>query len=248
MMAPAMALQKRQALLDLGRQRQRTRWDGYGCIGDYHDGAYESDWVSPYSKTAGNVDSRILVLLQDWASHDFLSQPVDDEVAKLGHRPSLQTNKNLRRLLEETCDVELKDVFGTNLLPFVKPGGMSAPIPMRDLVRAAHEFALPQIRVVQPAIVICLGLATFNAIRRGCGETPATTIAQAIDSPFSAEGPTVWCQAHTGPLGQNNRNRGGVDRVSADWLRMNMKQASTEARLAKHSGHRVKVMAGRKGR
>ena len=41
----------------------------------------------------------------------------------------------------------------------------------RDFVRAANEFALPQIQIVEPKIVICLGLATFNALRRACAET-----------------------------------------------------------------------------
>jgi hypothetical protein len=41
----------------------------YSGIGDYHDGAYECERVSPYTKTAGNVDADVMVLLQDWASH-----------------------------------------------------------------------------------------------------------------------------------------------------------------------------------
>jgi len=30
----------------------------------------------------------------------------------------------------------------------------------------------------------------------------------------------VWCQAHTGALGQMNRKKGSVDRVLKDWMRM----------------------------
>jgi uracil-DNA glycosylase len=97
---------------------------------------------------------------------------------------------------------------------------VTARIPPRDLVRAALEFALPQIQIVGPKIVICLGLATFSALRRACGETQCHTMDQAIASPFALGTARVWCQAHTGVLGRNNRNRGGVDRVSADWQRM----------------------------
>lgn len=97
---------------------------------------------------------------------------------------------------------------------------MSERIPQADLVAAAQQFALPQIRIVKPKLLICLGLVTFNALRRGCDLNPLWPFSVAIENPFNI-GPTrVWCQAHTGRLGQNNRNRGGVSRVPNDWRRM----------------------------
>lgn len=96
----------------------------------------------------------------------------------------------------------------------------SAPIPAGDLDRAAREFALPQIQVVQPAVVVCLGLVTFNAMRRVCGIAPSARMATAMASPFTFERTRVWCQAHTGAFGQMNRNKGDAQRVSADWQRM----------------------------
>jgi hypothetical protein len=58
-------MDKQDALLALAKLRQGTRWPGYNCIGDYHAGAYECDLVSPYTKSAGNVDAEIMVMLQD---------------------------------------------------------------------------------------------------------------------------------------------------------------------------------------
>ena len=37
-------------LLGLAKLRQATRWPGYTSIADYHEGAYECDFVSPYTK------------------------------------------------------------------------------------------------------------------------------------------------------------------------------------------------------
>lgn len=68
----------------------------------------------------------------------------------------------------------------------------------------------------------CFGLRTFNAVLRVLGKDPLKTMAAAIDSPISFAGSRIWCQAHTGALGQNNRNRGGVDRVSRDWKAMRL--------------------------
>lgn len=159
-------------------------------------------------------------MLQDWASDEFLSGPFHEPSAKLGHTPSLPTNRNLSRLLDTTFGLTLRDIYGTNVFPFVKLGGMSASIRQADLITAARQFAVPQIRVVKPKLVICLGLVTFNALRKACDLRPCANIGSAIDNPFGIGTTWVWCQAHTGALGRNNRNRGGVDRVSDDWQKM----------------------------
>ncbi len=158
-------------------------------------------------------------MLQDWASDGFLIGPLHEPSVKLGHSPSLPTNRNLIRLLKTTFGVTLKDVYGTNLFPFVKPGEMTGDIPERDMVPAARQFALPQIRIVNPKLVICLGLATFNALRQACDLRASRPFSSAIENPFDIGMTRVWCQAHTGARGQNNRNRGGVSRVPDDWLR-----------------------------
>jgi restriction system protein len=211
---------KQSELLALAKLRQSTRWNGYKCIGDYHAGRYECDFVSPYTKTAGNVDAEIMVMLQDWSSDKSLSETFDQETAILGYTPSLATNRNLIELLNATFEVTLRETFATNLFPFVKLGRMSERIPQADLIAAAQQFGLPQIRIVKPKLLICLGLVTFNALRRGCDLNTRWPLSVAVENPFNI-GPTrVWCQAHTGRLGQNNRNRGGVSRVPGDWLRM----------------------------
>jgi predicted nucleic acid-binding protein len=39
---------KQSDLLALAKLRQRTRYPGYKCIGDYHEGAYESLLISAW--------------------------------------------------------------------------------------------------------------------------------------------------------------------------------------------------------
>jgi uracil-DNA glycosylase len=199
-----MTHEKCEKLFELGKRRQQHCWDGYHALAEYHQGVYECEWVSPYTKTAGNVDATILVLLQDWSSDDAMRGPVDESV-RLGYTPGTPTNRNLIALLQRTFGLRLEDVYATNLFP------------LADFERAAREFALPQIRIVQPALVMCLGLDTFNAIRKACGLPPSKRLAEAIDSPFTNGRTRVWCQAHTGARGQNNRGRA---RVSEDWQRM----------------------------
>jgi len=211
---------KKDELLTLAKKRQSSRWEGYYCIGDYHGGKYECDFVSPYSKGACNIEAQIMVLLQDWSSHEWLSGPLNLNVVELGHSSGLPTNKNLCRLLFDSFGIELTATYSTNLFPFIKPGGMSSAIKHADLIRAAHEFAIPQINIVAPRLVICLGLVTFNALREAQGESRVSIIAEAIANPFRIGVSKVWCQAHTGALGQNNRRKGNILQVTEDWRRM----------------------------
>ncbi len=217
-------MQKIAALRALAKKRQAARWRGYSCLADYHGGTYECGFVSPYTKSAGHVDAEIFVLLQDWSSDGNLSGPIDHEAVRLGHTPALATNRTLTRLLRSTFKLDLSDVYGTNLFPFIKSGPMNGPIANHDLVRAANEFALPQIKIVDPVLVVCLGLATFNALRQAAGVLPlSSSLASAIESPFDFGRARVWCQAHTGAWGQYNRNRRTgveVDLVSRDWRNM----------------------------
>lgn len=213
-------MDKRSRLRALARVRQATRWAGYTSIGDYQDGVYECDFVSPYTKTAGNVDAEVMVMLQDWSSRDELMRGLDEQTKRLGYAPTQSTSRNLERLVNATFGLPLSDIYGTNLFPFVKPGKTSARIRERDLSRAAREFALPQVEIVNPTLVICLGLATFDALRRALHLPSAGRMEASINSPFTVGGSLVWCQAHTGALGTMNRNRGGGDRVSEDWMKM----------------------------
>jgi uracil-DNA glycosylase len=210
-------MSKREALQELARKRQRAKWPGYNNLGDYHDGAYECPHVSPYTKSAGDVDAQVMVMLQDWKSDDNIRRKLDEDALEYGYTKNYPTNKNLIRLLNEYFGVSLKNIFATNLFPFIKPGDMGTTIPRRDLVRAAEEFALPQIRIVQPRLVICLGLNTYNALREACQESRISRMSEAIATPFDFDGARIWCQAHTGGRGQANRGR---KLVSDDWRAM----------------------------
>ena len=212
-------MDKREALIKLARKRQRARWPGYKNLRDYHGGAYECLHVSPYTKSADNVDSRIMVFLQDWTSDESIRRGLDEDCIKLGYTPSLPTNRNLIRLLQTHFGVLLREIYATNLFPFIKPRHMGNAIPRRDLVRAAQEYALPQIQIVQPKLVICLGLPTFNALREVCGHSRVYPLAVAICSPFSFDGARISCQAHTGGQGQAMRNASRA-KVPGDWWRM----------------------------
>jgi uracil-DNA glycosylase len=204
----------------LAHTRQATRWEGYRSIADYHDGAYECGFVSPYTKSAGNVDAQVFLLLQDWCSDTCHSGPLDPDLMRYGRKPTLPTNRTLDRLVETHLGQRIDHTYATNLFPFVKTGAMTAKIPVQDLVRAAEMFTLPQIEIVGAPLVIALGLSTYNALARAVGLPIQSTIDDVLAQRLQLGHQRIWCQAHPGGLGQASRQRGRVDRITDDWQAM----------------------------
>ncbi|MCY3879367.1 MAG: hypothetical protein OXF74_09340 [Rhodobacteraceae bacterium] len=190
---------KWEDLRQLARLRQRTRLAGYRCLKDFHDGAFECDYVSPFTKSGNNVNAEIMIVGQDWAGADYLAndpQAFDD--AARGYDPNSLTNRKLDSLLEDHFGVSREECCLTNLFPFIKPGGMSARIRLGDLICCARMFTLPEIRIVCPRLVICLGLETFRAVGSAAcpGRVRRIRLKEGIDSPFCLDGISVHCVAH----------------------------------------------------
>ena len=215
-----MANQKHVEIKRIVVRRKTARWDKYCNFVDFRNGIYECNHVSPYSHGAQNVNTEVMLVLQDWGSMDYLKSLCNEDqesLSQLGRDPKLFTNKNITDLLNRHFHLNLADTYATNLFPFIKQGTMSSSIPIQDLNRAAIEYTRPLIEIIQPSIVICFGIKTFNALIASYGYKGSTKMAEAIDSPKNVGTVLIHCLPHPGRLGQNNRNKGGIDRVSADW-------------------------------
>jgi restriction system protein len=158
-----------------------------------------------------------MLLLQDWASDDVLCGRFEEARVTVGHDPKRLTNIHLKQLLKEHFGFELQETYATNVFPFVKLGPMNKRIKKKDLERAAHEFALPQIEIVEPRFAICFGKAAFNAIAVVAAQPRALSLDAAIASPFAFKSTRIWCLSHPGQQGTNLRNKVERDRVSKDW-------------------------------
>lgn len=206
---------KAPSLRALARKRQTQRLPGHRAISDYHEGAYECDFVSPWTKSASALNADLMVVAQDWASDEYLAGPFRPYLTKLGHDPRLPTNINLFGLLLHHFGVRFDQVYGTNLFPYVKLGEMNSPIPTKDLLFCATEFLLPQVEILRPKLVVCLGLRTFNAVRNATSLNSVSNVAAMVALRFRIGTSVVTGVAHTGSFGMNARGRSQVD---ADWL------------------------------
>lgn len=217
------ATEKSSQLKALAQQRKLDRLQGHSCVGDFHGGAYDRhDHVSPWSISACNVDSDIMVFLQDWSSEESMSGPLDVPAATIGHTPTLPSNRNLKKLLKTYFDKDIRDTYVTNVFVFIKPGRMSAPIPIRDLMYSAKKYAIPQIDIMKPRLVICLGGSTYNAIRRALTLRPVR-LQEALDHPVRRGESVIFGVSHTGGLGIANARFGqdrGMAAVNLQWARL----------------------------
>ena len=208
---------KQEDLYILAKLRQSKTYEGYKSIADYANGVYECDYVSPYSKSAHNVDAEVFVILQDWSCDNNMIREVCNETNLLGYTPSVGTNKNLIKLLKENLNLELKDTYTTNLFPYIKMGGMSAYIKKGDMKKSAKEFTLPMMDIIKPKIAVALGMKTFNALRESCDLKPARNMSEAVDLAFKYSATKIFFQAHPSQRSQNQRTKALVIK---DWRRI----------------------------
>lgn len=213
-------MNKKIQLYNLAKIRKETIFEDCYPINYFDNGIWECDFVSPISKSSCNENSDILIMMQDWRSSESFKKDICIDTMSLGYDPTIKTNINLMFLLEKYFNKNLSDVYTTNLFPLIKEGSMNSKLSRRALLKSAKIFAIPQVKIIEPKVVICLGLATYNAMYQAISGKTKKTIDDAINSPFMIGGSMVFCQAHTGMLGKNNRNKGGVDRVNGDWLGM----------------------------
>ena len=213
-------MDKFKKLREIRDLRISSVYEGFLTLEHFGLGDEDGGHLSPYTKASANVDSDIIFVLQDWASEEFIKKGLSEETLNLGYDPNVKTNKNLKNLLRSHFGKDLNDIYTTNLFPFIKKGSMNSRIPHKFMRRAASDFLIPTIKVINPKLVVCFGLSTFNAVRQEIGFGRVANIEQAVHTHILIDGTIIFCQAHTGSLGQNNRNRGGVAKVSSDWQLM----------------------------
>ncbi|HVI79120.1 MAG TPA: hypothetical protein VM715_13345, partial [Candidatus Acidoferrum sp.] len=166
--APKSSEQRRNELRLLAQQRQADRRDGYLCLSDIHSGYYDTEeHVSPWSISAQNVDAELMIFGKDWVSSETLAGAPDPERKRLGQGWNVPTNRNLRAYLRDHVGgLEFSQTYATNVFPFIKLGKKNAAIRAADMLYAARQYALPQLRIVSPLMAVCLGPPAFHSVSR----------------------------------------------------------------------------------
>jgi restriction system protein len=207
--------EKYSAIKELSLKRRNDRLAGYHNISDFHEGKYDSyDFVSPFTKSAANYNADIMLIAQDWSSAEKLSQKYNPEISQLGYAPALPTNRNLHQLLKNHLDTEFCKTYATNLFVFIKPGGISAPIGTADLVYSARTYTLPEISIIKPRFVVCLGARVLSVISKIIiGKSIGVN--ESLINPIRYSDSLIIGAFHPGGLG--TAGAGGMKNIRSHW-------------------------------
>lgn len=211
----------KQAAMAMLVAKRRAEADGrYHHLHQYDGGSWDFDFVVPWTKSACRLDAELMIIGQDWASEDYLRRNNDAKTratrALTGQDAHLATNQNLKRLLGQHFSLCFSQTYATDVLVFIKPGGMSSSLPMRDLNYCAVTYTLPQLDIVKPRMALCLGAMTFHSVRSALGLGRLGWREACIPSAHTRMGPTeIYGVPHTGSWG--TKNAGGPLAVETIW-------------------------------
>lgn len=206
---------KIEKIREITSKRKAKTPHGYVSVESLYGGRYDSnDWVSPWTKSACNVDAEIMLVAQDWGSTNAFSKGFDKRIASLGYSPDLPTNKRLFRLLDKYFHLDFSDTYATNLFVYLKKGALSARIPAIDMQFCVREFLIPQIDIVQPKAVLCLGAYVNNSVRKVLA-LPPLPLREAYKAPITYTGIRIFGLPHPGGLGTSSV--GGQNAVEEMW-------------------------------
>ena len=209
---------KEKRMLALAEKRRLDPLDKlskpYLQVEEIDDGNWEGcKLVSPRSKSSFNLNSDLMIIMQDWASHDpnpsqvriNKSNDCDSRefLFKNGYHPKTKTNTNLQVLLHDTFRLEFKDVYITNLFVFIKIGKMNERIPRCDLNYSASTYTLNEIDIVNPKLIICLGEATYLTLTKLI-TSESVKFRESLSNPINYRGSVIYGVPHTSPLGIAN--------------------------------------------
>lgn len=186
--------------------------DEYTHVHDWVDGELGGIGLSPIS-TGSNVDAKVAIVMQDFSSADLLTEiAADPEMREYaiatGRKKGMQSNKNLDTILE-SMGMTTADVYMTNAMLFIKQGSVSAPVKAVDVAYSVDNYVSEELEIVDPEVVLCLGGAAFDSLRKHYGVKGGT------DS-FEANGRRYVKLPHPSPLSVNRVGMDNAKRMYAD--------------------------------
>jgi uracil-DNA glycosylase family 4 len=130
------------------------------------NGAYDSKQIGPWSRWQGNLNSKILIVGQDWGGISFFENNMGLEPLRN------KTNDTLVQLLNSIgITVKLPngrdtigEVFLTNAILCLKDGNLQAPVQSQWFTTCGKRFLRPLIDLMCPKILIALGEMAYSAI------------------------------------------------------------------------------------
>lgn len=187
------------------------------------DGAYDAwNHIGPWAQWQGNLDAELMVVGQDWGGVDYYVKHRGLE------EDDNRANTNIRRLLAFiNIEIELPPnpmppgkVFFTNAVLCLKPGQLGGAVPP-VCFRNCAGFLREQIELINPKVVVTLGLPAYQSVAAEFGQHPLTAMNAAlqIESIQITKCTSLVPVMHPGYFGFLKRT---LEQHQTDWRRVRL--------------------------
>jgi len=190
---------------------------------DVREGHFDSDEIGPWSRWQGNLAARLMVVGQDWGDTNYYIRHSGVE------GPNNPTNTALANLLVSIeiaigppgAAIGQDVVFFTNAILCLKSGGLQAPV--QDVwFRNCALYLQKQIEIVQPSVVVGLGVRPFRSVLRSFGlpvpRGPHRKVVEDPEGTLLPNGSRLFAVYHCGARIRNSLR--DMDAQLNDWARI----------------------------
>lgn len=190
---------------------------------------FDSNQIGPWSLWQGNLNSRLLIVGQDWGDTNYFQK-----WAGRDQPTGNPTNENLKFLLDHIGisiggprDDQEDKVFFTNLILCLKQGGLQAPVSDHWFSNCGQKFFVPLINIISPKAILALGKGASTTILRlfRVDINENQRLEKIMEhSPYELTASTVLFPLYHCGAGSVNRNRSLGDQMKdweqvGDWIR-----------------------------
>lgn len=198
------------------------RCEGLANASVIRGGEFDSDEIGPWTRWLGDLGARVLVVAQDWGDQHAFEEQKGRDVSQSA------TIRMLRELMA-SAGVQMPDVgaaagpsgvFLTNAILCFKDHGCQGPVRAEWFQACGPRFLRPQIELVNPKAVICLGQRAYTSVLSAYELPRRTRWRAAVEGPgvLLPGGPIVFAVYHCGRRILNtHRNR---EAQFKDWQRI----------------------------
>lgn len=198
------------------------RCDGLVNASVLRRGKFDSDEIGPWTRWLGDLNARVMVVGQDWGDQ----RAFEKQQGRNGSYSA--TNDMLRELLasigvdvpEQDAAFGPTDVFLTNAVLCFKDQGCQGPVRPEWFRDCGRAFLKPQIELVNPRAVVCLGQQAYSAVMSAYGLVQPKSWRSAVEGPGLTlpGGPIAFAVYHCGRRILNS-HRDQTQQLS-DWKRI----------------------------
>jgi DNA polymerase len=184
-------------------------------------GQFDSRQIGPWTTWQNRLDASVMVVGQDFSDVSYFVRWHGRD------QPNNATNRNLVALLHSVgVEIDLPESLGgrnetffTNAILCLKTGGMQARVRPEWFANCGQRFLRPQIELVRPKVVVCLGQRALDAVLAAFG-LPQQRLRDAVTSPGTPvlEQTLVIAVYHCGA--RVTRLTRSHDRQLEDWKRV----------------------------